>query len=441
LLEAIRETVRDVDRFNLLRAGGRTFFIQLLAAGCGLAISLSIAREFGPSGAGLYALVIMLTSVLGGTAALGLDLGAVKIFARNEHDDLGPCGSAVRRAFALSLSVAVVLAAGVWVNGEWIGLTVFGSPTLAGIMPVVALGVGLRGLTHFFAALARAWQWVVWHRVLTQLLYRVVVLSALVLGIPAAATGVIEWFVAAFGLSALLGGILVWRFLVAPPGGIGEDCRIGGLLALSLPLLGVSMANHASDWLSVFLVGAATDQETVGIFRVCLQLVWVPGMMLTALNAIFAPKAAALHRAGRLSELAEMARAATGILMIGTAPLFAVFLAVPTFPLSFFGEAFETGATAFRILALGQILNLATGPVGMLLAMMGRERILLATGVFEVAMLGVLGMLLIPALDLEGAAIATSSTLAVRNIVTWGLAIRFLGINATTGRYKIRSSS
>ena len=100
------------------------------------------------------------------------------------------------------------------------------------------------------------------------------------------------------------------------------------------------------------------------------------------------------------------------------------------------------GDVQLRRLALdAPRLNLATGPVGMLLAMMGRERVLLLIATFEMALLASLGLALIPVLGLEGAAIATSATLAARNIATWVLAIRLLGINPTMGRYRAPSTS
>ncbi|SDF77663.1 Membrane protein involved in the export of O-antigen and teichoic acid [Limimonas halophila] len=435
------DSAKRANKFDLLRAGGRSFITHAAAAACGLAISLLIARQFGAEGAGLYALAMMLTGVLGGVASLGLDLGAVKIFARDESGETAPCGAAVRRAMALALGVAVLLAAGLWAGGGWIGEAAFNSAALAAVMPLIALGVVFRGMTHFFAALARAWHWVVWHKVLTQLLFRAVLLVALLLGIPATASGVISVFTAALGLSALVGAFVVWRFLTATSGGIGETSGVRGMLALSLPLLGVGLANHASDWLSVLLVGVATDEATVGVFRVCLQLIWIPGMMLAAINTILAPKAASLSRAQRFDDLAEMTRSATGILVVGTIPFFVLFFAVPTLPLGLFGQAFEAGDAALRILAVGQLLNLATGPVGMLLAMMGRERVLLLIASFEMVLLVILGLWLIPMLGLEGAAIATSVTLAARNIVTWVLAIRLLGINPAMGRYRAPSTS
>ena len=80
--------------------------------------------------------------------------------------------------------------------------------------------------------------------------------------------------------------------------------------------------------------------------------------------------------------------------------------------LSMFGEAFESGHIALTILCLGQIVNVEVGAVALVLNMTGHARDA-AQGIVLAALLNIaLSVLLIPILGLEGAAIASSISLA-----------------------------
>jgi len=96
-----------------------------------------------------------------------------------------------------------------------------------------------------------------------------------------------------------------------------------------------------------------------------------------------------------------------------------------------FGAEFVAADGALAILALGQVVNAATGSVGTVLVMSGNQR-RAAVGITLGAIVNVtLGILFIPMLGVAGAALAAACGLVVANILLVSIARRTLGIDST----------
>jgi O-antigen/teichoic acid export membrane protein len=94
-----------------------------------------------------------------------------------------------------------------------------------------------------------------------------------------------------------------------------------------------------------------------------------------------------------------------------------------------FGGSFESGYIVMFILAVGMLSRAAVGPAERLLNMLGERKQCAAVyaGAFAIN-LG-LCLLLIPHFGIEGAAVATSSALAVESIFLYRIAKRRLGFH------------
>jgi O-antigen/teichoic acid export membrane protein len=99
--------------------------------------------------------------------------------------------------------------------------------------------------------------------------------------------------------------------------------------------------------------------------------------------------------------------------------------------LSIYGTDFAIGLSSLRILCIGQLVNASVGSVGLLLIMTGHERDS-AWGIGLGAIANViLNFLLIPPWGIDGAAIATSSSMVIWNIILMWFVWKRLGIFST----------
>ena len=96
-----------------------------------------------------------------------------------------------------------------------------------------------------------------------------------------------------------------------------------------------------------------------------------------------------------------------------------------------FGDEFSSAHLPLAVLAFGQLINAGLGAVGFLLTMTGHERetarVLWQTTALNVAM----NLVLIPLYGALGAAVASTASLAIWNLVLARLVWRHLGLNAT----------
>ena len=99
--------------------------------------------------------------------------------------------------------------------------------------------------------------------------------------------------------------------------------------------------------------------------------------------------------------------------------------------LGLFGSEFMAAQWCLTILVLGQLINATTGPGGYLLDLTGHQdrsaRVRCGSAVLNLS----LNYLLIPKFGIMGAAIATTTTTILDNIIIYILTVKYLGIHAS----------
>lgn len=178
-----------------------------------------------------------------------------------------------------------------------------------------------------------------------------------------------------------------------------------------------------------------------GLYRPPQRVVWAISFGIMAVNTLMQPRISGLAAAERPHELQRAVSAAVRMSLVLTVPasLLVVGFAEPI--LALFGEAYRDGATALRILALGQLVNTGMGPVAVLLNMTGHQRTTLRLTLLVVAFNAVLAVALTGTLGIAGAASATAFSMALWNVLLWRAVRQRLDIRPTalaSGVWRIR---
>ena len=119
------------------------------------------------------------------------------------------------------------------------------------------------------------------------------------------------------------------------------------------------------------------------------------------------PHLAELNSMGEKAKIGSMYYRVTRWDLMATLPLFVLYLVLARPMMAVFGPEFGEGAMAVAILAVGQLVNIGTGPVGTLLMMTGYQRIVLWANLGQCLLAAGLLLLLTPYTGLLGAAIAS----------------------------------
>jgi O-antigen/teichoic acid export membrane protein len=179
---------------------------------------------------------------------------------------------------------------------------------------------------------------------------------------------------------------------------------------------------------TVLLIGLIIhDKGDIGLYAIAERISVMISFGLMAVNAVVAPKFSAFYSNNEFEQLKKLARQ-TSFLFLSAAILgITIICFFSELILSVFGTEFITASSILIVLSVGQVVNLATGSVGILLSMCGYEKIL-RNIVLSVSISTVLLLLfLVPIYGTLGAAIAISTGLIAQNIIALFIVKQKLG--------------
>jgi O-antigen/teichoic acid export membrane protein len=215
--------------------------------------------------------------------------------------------------------------------------------------------------------------------------------------------------------------VIQWNRTIGKPARQWGKFDLSLLIRTALPLMVVSSMSLVITWSDVLTIGIFGTSEDVGIYTPAARTALLISLGLTAIAAVAQPRLAVLYNSGDFKALERLMRN-TSLLgtLVGLPALVVIEIAASWF-MGLFGAGFDSGATALRILALGQFLNVSVGTTGLLLSMSGQERYLQRTMVGGALTNIALNVTLIPILGINGAAIATAVSLGGVNLanLTW----------------------
>jgi O-antigen/teichoic acid export membrane protein len=377
---------------------------------------VAVAGKLGPSGFGLLVLALAIARLLAEASDLGLDYGLLRLggisYGQGDH---GRFRTIVRRGIVGSLLAGTVaglaLAAGAAVVAE-----LFHKPELAPVLVPLALSVPFTGAAGVARAALRAMGDAA----------RPVASSSIVAPSLRLITGVwavssspsataAAWaYLATEALVFSITAAMLWRRL---PPALRGDGDAAGLFRFSLPMSLNRILLYSNNQTEIVLLGILTPSATVGIFGVARRLSALVGALLTSVSTLFNPIVADLHHSRRREELEQLFKTSTRWVVTVGLPLCLVeFLFAPQI-LAVIGPDFSSGATALMILAVGQLINLATGAGSNLQAMAGYAKVTLLNSLLFLSTSIALDLMLIPSFGLTGAAVASTTAVIVVNVL------------------------
>lgn len=404
------------------------FAMRFLTAGLSFLLNWMVARKFGPHGSGLYAIVMTTSTLFSTLAALGLDIVIVRtISVAKVEENLGRARKAIHSGLFVTLMISclvglvfVIFAEPVsefWVKGgeaaPFVLITGLLIPLLAAMR---LLGSALRALGK--VAVSQAVQGPLGTGLAVVLLGTFMLTGITVSTLDAAifyTIGSLLCFVVASGF--------LYREIRHWPVGDHSPMLMSGLL-----VLGSQVTVFLVEWFATLMLTNSASTADAGIFRVCFQIGALFGLIMMAAESIMGPHFAKLLAKDDLAGVSRLARNVSLAMVLAGAPLMTLILVAPQFLLGLFGDEFRTGANALRIVAIGQMANIATGPVSSILLMARQEKWTLTFGIVGCLVAGLCSFLLIPIWGVMGAAIAVAAGIFVRRFTASYVVRRVVGI-------------
>lgn len=402
-----------------------------------------IARGLGDGGDGAVALgIVTLATQFAFIAAagtrFGMDMAAVREVAiQIGAGHGGRIAGVVDRAVAIAVTASLVVALPMYLLAGWVaGLVAQDPGSVTAAIRWAAIAIPFVAATFVWLGASRGLK-VMRHTLLVQWVGQPVLWIVLMLlgwSVVERSTSIAVAAYAASWVLAALAARALWareaRAFGREPAAPGE---FAALLRYGAPRAPAALLSQGLFWVDYFVAsafvarGAVTAAE-LGVYSSSVRVALAMVLFLTAVSYVFSPFVADLHERGERERLDHLFKSITRWTVAGTIPILLVMAIAPGPLLALFGSAFTGGSTALRILIVGQTVNVAVGAAGFVLIMAGRTGWDLGVYAASFALDLVLAIVLVPALGVEGAAIAQAITIALSNALRLALVRRAVGI-------------
>jgi len=421
----IKKALTDKDFSELLKGSGISFFLRFGGLAVGYLLTLVIANLFGAKGLGDYVLAITVLRLFTLLAKAGLDTTSIRFIASFASKDKWTSIFSLRKQVITILSftsvfasvlmyfLAIPIADLINAKAEYIELNAFFVLPMAFFMLHYQSLRGLKRIAEFSF----------FYR-MSQALFSVISIVIIYQFTQDSEVPVYAYLVSVIIVSFL--SFLSFRFWLKNRSDGKESAEkeimsYSTLLKISIPLMFAQSVQFIMAWTDKLMLGAMTTPEDVGIYHTAFKLSMFAAVALMSINSIASPKFAEMFGKNDMEGLKKVVHQSTKMIFWTSVPLVTIFFIFPEFFLGLFGEEFKIGVTAFIFLSCGRLVSSFSGSVGNILQMTGNQNIYALILFFGAILNIVLNLILIPKYDINGAAVASMSSLIV-----WNLAMVFV---------------
>jgi O-antigen/teichoic acid export membrane protein len=402
----------------------------LLTTALSFALSLLITHQISASSFGLYSIALVTVLLAQVPATLGLDVGTVRFVALHASagDEEG-ARATLQAALVVVAGVSGALTALLYWQAPWLTESFFEKDGATGLVQVVALSLPALALTRVAIGALQGLGRMRYSALVSPVRVAANIAVALpVLLLGHGAHGLAVAFLASSWATLLVAVVLLlWALPAAFAPARGWQLR--ALLRFSLPQTLTTLLMQTILWTDTVLLGRLRTAADVAVYTIAQRLLSPGQTVSTATGQMFAPRIAAEDARGDRRTLDVMLKRVTYWNTSLAIPVFAVLLLLATPLMSIFGTEYARGATALAILAAGQLFNAATGPLGQVINMSGRPYLTLVNNAAVAGLNIVACVILIPRYGLTGAAIATTASITLVNLIKLVQVWVLFGIN------------
>lgn len=427
---------------RLLTSAFTTAVLQGGSSLMGFGAAVLLAHFLGPAGYGRYAFTLACAGVLTIVATLGLNRFVVRGIAVYETQGRWELmkGLMVRASEVVLLASAAIVLIGFGVALVWL------NPSLRWPFCVGMLLVPLTALTLLRQAVMQALGRVVAGQLPEYLLRPILILIGIgVLKLAGGglltSTSSLAVNVGAVAIACIVGGVTLRRAMPVVLAAVRPAYATREWMRAALPMMLISGVWLLNNNFTTVVVGSLGGSHAAGVYSVVEKAGEIIVLVLVAANMPLAPAIARLHARRDREGLERATVRVAQATLLTSVPIAASFIVFPHVYLSIFGDGFQGGATALRIIAVGQLVNAAAGPAGNVLLMTGHERAAVVGMIAGLLANVALGVALVPSLGVTGGAIAFAGSLVVWNAILVVLARRRVGVNVTAFPWPVRPRS
>ncbi len=391
----------------------------------GYVTQVVIARLLGAQFYGFYAAGVALINGLQILSRFGMENGVVRYVAHyREHEDAARVRGTIVMALLFPIALSFVLSAVLFFGAGFIADTGWlqeNGTLMVGVLRGFAFVLPFFVFMSMTAWATQGFQTVTYAAYIQQLirpgLFLIFVGVCYVLG--AKIFGVIAAYALAMFLAGLV-GLYYLRKLFPDLFDRRSETRFEtkALFGVSIPMSITQGAQYLNNFSAILILGIFAAGAPVGIFNAAARTATFLTAVRFAFSGIFSPIISGLHARQDTEEMGRLYKDVSRWIFTGAFALFLVIVVFASEVMGIFGEAFGAGVTALVIVAVAQLYSSSVGPAPRMLAMTDNQNFaMIATSVAAVTGV-IVSLILIPRLEVLGAAIGMATAIIVENTGT-----------------------
>lgn len=372
--------------------------------------SIVVMRILGQEDAGLFFLGIACVTPAALVSRLGADMAITKVVAKSQQAQVGQ----LYRVLLLSTTILCMLTVSMLsFSSDYVAMSLFGKPEFKPVLSWMAWAIVGHSVSAViacvFQGMNRINHCLLFGGLLSSILFLVILFLSFMVASDIDVLSCAKAYVASAWLSAAVAVLSIEMHVGNNLTGNAiptEKCW--EVVALIPSLLGMVVLQQAMGWLPQLMLGVYRSSSEVASLAVAVRISNLIALVLVAVNSVLAPRFAKLFSDGRIDELRLLAQRFTRLMAIACMPLLLLEIIFPKLFLEAFGISSRAAMIMLSVLAVGQLVNVATGSVGLLLNMCGQQVAAFWCNLFSAGLLVCTSFLLIPVFGGIGAAIAQS---------------------------------
>ncbi len=406
---------------RVLKGVAGSFGLKIASSGIAFIMSIIFARFLGTAGLGTYSYATTWANLLSIPATLGINQLIVREIAIYRTKSRWELMAGLLRwsnlvVLSFSIGLTLVATAIVWgIKGDS-DTTVFIAVALAMVtIPIASLRNlrlgAMKGL----------------HRVVSGQIPDSIFAPTIVIALTFLAYllfpqsfnvfWVLGFKIIAIVITFFIGSLWLWRSLPLEVKQVKPQFVGKQWLVAALPFMFLGTTQLINSRIDVIMLGGIKGVKAVGIYTVIIGITQLTAFIHHSALSVLGPNIATLYSEGKFKQLEKLVQKSALAVFLFSLLIGGTIMLLGNYVLLIFGSEFLTGRTAMNILILGQVFNALTGPVGIVLNMTGYQNYTaIATGLSAI-LNAILNFLLIPQWGINGAAIATTMSLIIINII------------------------
>lgn len=422
-----------MNKKEFLKRTSLVFFIRIFGALSSLIVTIVISRNFSPNDAGIFFLLTTIIIIIGNISSLGYGNALLRFISgfkaiNNDKSINSFLKEGLSKVFFFSSFACLLFL----LIHKPLSELLYGSEDISVVFFTMGLSIPLTALIYVgspvLQGLGRDLLAVLMDRILLHLLFLTLLTIIFFFKVN------INLFNLSFiyFISSLVVFVICFlsiNRLIKLSDGFGKESFVPLKKSASYIWTGLLMTT-AALYSCQLILAVFVEPSDVASFIVAQRISFVIGFSVLAIQHIAAPRFSRLYKLKRFDQLKSLALFCSRICYLIAIPMCSIlFIYSQESILLLFGEDYIYASSLLNVLLIGQFINIITGPVVFLLLMTGNEKDVRNADLISGPFIICSGIVLTFFFESMGAAVATSLTMILKNLICAYYAKKRLGYN------------